>query len=175
MQPKYFICTVAFFSATIISSSLNAQEQKVSKAKFIIGLSAPEIFHAGVTYRLSNSSAIGVNAGVGPTMGGVWPSVSLEHRLYFGKNSEVNGQKIWFFRQGTTFFPAAKKSADPAKTSSQSFTLNLTVGKDFPSKNHKSGATIDAGVFYLPGSEQSSVILVRSMNLWPALRFEFYF
>jgi hypothetical protein len=176
MQPKYFICPVAFFLFAVLTPAcLYAQEQKVSKTKFIIGLSAPEIFHAGVTYRIANASLIGLNAGLGPTMGGVWPSISLEHRLYFGKNSEVNGQKIWFFRQGTTFFPVATESEDPAKTSSQSFTLNLTVGKDLPSKNHKSGATIDAGVFYLPGSEQSSVILVRSMNLWPALRFEFYF
>ncbi|MBK5272904.1 MAG: hypothetical protein JJE22_18035, partial [Bacteroidia bacterium] len=106
-------------------------------------------------------------AGVGPSSGSVWTSISLEHRLYLGKNSEKINQKTWFFRQGTTFFPQAK--------SSQQFTLNLTVGKDLVFKNINHGVTIDAGVFYLPGSESSSLILVRSLNLWPALRFEFYF
>jgi len=154
---------------TLLSFNLNlcAQEQKISKTRFVIGLSAPELFHAGVTYRIANASQIGLNAGVGPLSGTIWPSISLEHRLYFRKNSEKSNQKIWFFRQGTTFFPSAK--------SSQQFTLNLTVGKDIPFKNIRNGITIDAGVFYLPESESSSIILVRSLNLWPALRFEFYF
>ena len=108
-------------------------------------------------------------------MGGIWPSVSLEHRLYLGKNDNKSGMKVWFFRQGTTYFPSAGSSSYEGKTTSQSFTLNLSVGKDLPFKNPNSGATIDVGVFYLPGSERSSVILVRTMSLWPALRFEFYF
>lgn len=99
--------------------------------------------------------------------GGIWPAISVEHRLYIGKNNERINQKVWFFRQGTTFFPSAE--------SPQQFTLNLTVGKDILFKNIKNGITIDAGVFYLPESESSSIILVRSLNLWPALRFEFYF
>jgi hypothetical protein len=97
----------------------------------------------------------------------IWTSVNLEHRLYFGKNAERINQKVWFFRQGTTFFPSAR--------SSQQITLNLTVGKGILFKNSKNGITIDAGVFYLPESERSSIILVRSLNLWPALRFEFFF
>lgn len=148
--------------------NLFAQGEKTSKTRFVIGLSAPELLHAGVTYRLANVSQLGLNAGAGPSSGMVWTSISLEHRLYLGKNSEKSNQKTWFFRQGTTYFPSAT-------TSSQHFTLNLTVGKDIPSKNIKNGITIDVGVFYLPHSEHSSIILVRSLNLWPALRFELYF
>jgi hypothetical protein len=105
--------------------------------------------------------------GAGPSMGMLWSSVNLEHRLYFGKESQETNQKTWFLRQGTTFFPSAK--------SSQQFTLTLTAGKDFIFKKIKNGITIDAGVFYLPKSERSSIILIRSLNLWPALRFEFFF
>ena len=154
---------------TLFFSSLNlcAQQDKISKTRFVTGLSAPELLHAGVTYRIANASQFGLSVGVGPSSGTTWLSISLEHRLYLGKNAEKTNQKTWFFRQGTTFFPAAK--------SSQQLTLNLTVGKDIPFKNIKNGITIDAGVFYLPESERSSLILVKSLNLWPALRFEFYF
>ena len=160
---KYAMLLIIIFSVNLM---LCAQEQKISKTRFVIGLSAPELLHAGLTYRIANASQIGLSVGAGPSLGMVWTSINLEHRLYLGKNSERTNQKTWFFRQGTTFFPSAK--------SSQKFTLNLTVGKDIPFKN-KNGMTIDAGVFFLPESESSSIILVRSLNLWPALRFEFYF
>lgn len=162
---KYTLVIIALFSLHI---HLFAQERKISKTRFVIGISAPELLHAGVTYRLANSSQLGLNAGAGPSLGMIWSSISFEHRLYLGKNSEKSGQKTWFFRQGTTFFPSET-------TSSQRFTLNLTGGKDIVFKNGKNGITIDLGVFYLQDSESSSIILVRSLNLWPALRFELYF
>ena len=146
--------------------NLRAQEKKISKTRFVIGISAPELLHAGVTYRIVNASQVGLTVGAGPSLGMIWPSINLEHRLYLGKNSVKSNQKMWFFRQGTTFFPAAN--------SPQKFTINLSIGKDIPFK-HKNGITIDAGVFYLPESERSSIILVKSLNLWPALRFELYF
>jgi hypothetical protein len=141
-------------------------QEKTNKTKFIIGLSAPELLHVGLTYRLANISQVGLNAGAAPSLGTTWTSISLEHRLYLGRNDQRINQKTWFFRQGTTFFPSAK--------SPQQFTLNLTVGKDIIFKNIKNGISIDAGVFYLPKSTTSSVILIKSLNLWPALRFEFY-
>ena len=159
--------TIVIITLFYFNLHLCAQEEKISKTRFVIGLSAPELLHAGVTYRIANASQFGLSVGAGPSLGTIWPSINLEHRLYLGKNAEKTNQKTWFFRQGTTFFPAAK--------SSQQFTLNLTVGKDIPFKNIKNGITIDAGVFYLPESERSSIILVKSLNLWPALRFEFYF
>lgn len=151
----------------LFNGNVFAQTKTTNKTRFVIGLSAPELLHAGVTWRLANISQLGLNAGLGPTMGGIWPEISLEHRLYLGKNDPRINQKTWFCRQGTTFFPSAE--------SPQQLTLNLTVGKDIPFKSSGNGITIDAGVFYLPESESSSIILVRSLNLWPALRFEFYF
>lgn len=144
-----------------------AQEVKPAKTNFIIGLAGPELLHAGLSYRLTNHNLFSFSAGAGPSMGNLWPSLNLEHRLYFAQNSSRTNQKVWFFRQGTTFFP----EADPP----QQFTLTLTVGRDIPFKNNQSGLTVDGGVFYLPESERSSLILVRSLNLWPALRFNFYF
>lgn len=156
---------ILFLLASILN--LTAQETPVKKTKMVLGLSGPELFHIGATHRLANSSLIGLNAGIGPSMGMVWTAISFEHRLYFWKNSPKNNQKVWFFRQGVTFFPSAE--------SSQSLTLNLTLGKDIVFKKINNGITIDAGVFYLPESDESSIILIRSLNLWPALRFELYF
>lgn len=162
---KYSIAIVLL--SVSYSINIYAQKEAEKKAKFIIGLSAPELLHAGISYRLANVSQLGVSVGAGPSLGTIWTAINLEHRLYLGKNSEKTNQKTWFFRQGTSFFPSADTP--------QKFTLTLTVGKDLPFKKIGSGITIDAGVFYLPESENSSVILVRSLNLWPALRFEFYF
>src|SRR5215213_1471913 len=150
---KYTIATIILLAS--FSVNLYAQTETVNKTKIVIGLSAPELLHAGVTYRIANISQLGVSLGVGPSWGTVLTIINLEHRLYLGKNSEKTNQKTWFFRQGTTFFPSAE--------SSQKFTLNLTVGKDIIFKKIKNGITIDAGVFYLPESERSSIILIRSL------------
>ncbi|HEX5552593.1 MAG TPA: hypothetical protein VFX43_05030 [Chitinophagaceae bacterium] len=159
---KYLMVIITSLFFTL---NLRAQTEKVSKTRFVIGLSDPELLHAGVTFRIANASQLGLNVGAGPTLGGVWPAISLEHRLYVGKDNERVNQKTWFFRQGTTFFTSAE--------SPQQFTLNLTVGKDLLFKNIKNGITIDAGLFYLPRDERSST--GRSFFLVPALRFEFYF
>jgi len=162
MKYLSLLISILFFHLNV-----SAQQDEISKTKFVAGVSGPELLHAGFTYRLSNVSQLGLNAGIGPSLGTAWSSLSIEHRLYLGKNSEKTNQKVWFFRQGSTFFPSAE--------SPQKFTLNLTAGKDFVFKKINRGITVDAGVFYLPESESSSLILVRSLNLWPALRFEFYF
>lgn len=159
------------FSATFIfllaGLSLYAQNEKKSSTNFIAGLSGPELLHAGVSFRVANSNLFGINAGIGPSAGEVWSSINAEHRFYFGKNDANTNLKAWFCRQGITYFPSAN--------SSQHFALTLTGGKDFSFKRSGNGITIDAGVFYLKDSESSSIILIRSLNLWPALRFEFYF
>lgn len=153
--------------ALALSIDLFSQVKKTSKTRFITGLSAPELFHVGATYRLANICQLGLNAGIGPSYGLIWTAISLENRIYFGKSNEKSDYKTWFCRQGTTFFPSAEKPSQ--------YTFNLTIGKDIPFKKINNGITIDFGVFYLPGSEDSSIILVRSLNLWPALRIEFYF
>ena len=158
---------MAIITLLLFTLNLYSQKDLPRKTRNVAGLSAPELFHAGITYRIANVSQLGLNAGAGPSLGAIWTSISLEHRLYLGSNDSKINQKTWFFRQGVTFFPSAR--------SPQQFTLNLTLGKDIPFKNIKNGITIDAGVFYLPESENSSIILVKSLNLWPALRFEFYF
>ena len=163
------VCKI-FFTLLILffcDPDVSAQTEKKTTTNFVLGISGPELFHAGVAFRVSNSNLLGINAGIGPSSGEVWPSISIEHRLYLGKNDSKTSQKAWFCRQGATFFPSAR--------SSQKFALTLTGGKDFSFKKPGNGITIDAGFFYLPESENSSIILIRSLNLWPALRFEFYF
>src|SRR5687767_3740495 len=121
-----------------VAPQVMAQEQGLKKTKMVFGLSAPELLHAGLTHRWADISLIGINAGLGPTMGGFWPALSAEHRLYFGKGSSGR-LPTWFFRQGVTFFPSGRT---PQRT-----TLNLTFGKDLAFKNRRNGITIDAGVF----------------------------
>jgi hypothetical protein len=132
-----------------------------------LGLAAPELIHGFIGYRIANVSQLGLSIGAGPSYRSLWWAISLEHRLYLGSNNARTGVKAWFFRQGTTFFPQARAP--------QRFTLNFTGGKDIPFKKITRGMTIDAGVFYLSQSEQSSIILVRKLKLWPALRLLFYF
>ena len=161
-------CHQLLLAVLLLLITTNSWSQKDEKpAKLVAGIAGPELLHAGINYRAGNSNLLGLNFGIGPTSGGTWPTISAEHRLYFGKNHERSGMKSWFCRQGVTFFPSAK--------SSQQVSFNLTVGKDLPFKKAGNGFTIDAGVFYLNDSEESSIILIRSLNLWPALRFQFYF
>lgn len=163
-----FKILVSIFVFFICHHSLSAQTEKANrKTKFVLGISGPELLHAGAAFRVSNSNQLGINAGIGPSAGEAWTSISAEHRLYFGKNDSRSNQKEWFCRQGITYFPSAN--------SSQHFAFTLTGGKDFSFNKPGNGITIDAGFFYLKDSESSSIILVRSLNLWPALRFEFYF
>lgn len=89
---------------------LHAQRGEQPDWKFITGISGPELLHAGLTYRAANSHLLGLSAGVAPSSGLVWTSLNLEHRSCFGKNSEKTDQKMWFFCQGTTFFPSADAS-----------------------------------------------------------------
>jgi hypothetical protein len=162
---KYFITFLVLFLANIC---IQAQESSPGRTRLVFGLAGPELIHAGITYRLAGFSQLGLNAGIGPSSGMAWTAISLEHRLYLGKVSGKSNLKTWFFRQGTTYFPSATLP-------SQHFTLTLTGGKDIVFKNAKNGLSIDLGVFYLPDSERSSIILVRSLDLWPALRFQLYF
>lgn len=143
-------------------------QDAIVKTKIVAGIAGPELLHAGITYRPSNAHQLGLSIGAGPSADMIWTAFSLEHRWYIGKDDSRINRKTWFIRQGTTYFPSATKP-------SQHFTFNFTAGKDIPFKNVKNGITIDAGVFYLADSESSSIILVRSLNLWPALRFQFYF
>ena len=158
---------IVFFLLFSVTTTY-CQNTNSGKTKLVAGISGPELLHAGITHRLGNTNLLGINAGVGPSLGSIWPSISLEHRLYIGKNDTRINKKTWFLRQGITFFSSAK--------SSQQVTFNFTAGKDLPfKKKSTNGITIDAGFFYLNDSESSSIILVRSLNLWPALRFELYF
>ncbi|HYC40216.1 MAG TPA: hypothetical protein VEB63_06985 [Chitinophagaceae bacterium] len=84
---------VVIIAILIFNFSAIAQEKESSNTRLVAGLSGPELLHAGVTYRIANVSQVGLNAGIGPSAGTVWTAFSLEHRLYFGKNSERSKQK----------------------------------------------------------------------------------
>ncbi|MES2431768.1 MAG: hypothetical protein V4556_12585 [Bacteroidota bacterium] len=158
---KYIFATI---SLIVFSLNLFSQTEKVSRTKFVLGLSIPEILHMGATYRISNSSLVGLNAGAGPTWGGLWPTINLEHRLYIGKTNEAINRKVWFFRQGATIFTAAENS--------QRLAITFTLGKDILFKNKSNGITIDAG-FFMQRPEAFSYY--KSLKIWPALRFELFF
>ena len=159
---KYLILILKLFFTLLVI----AQNKNVSKNKFVIGIAAPELIHAGYTYRISNNNLVGINAGLAPSFGEVWSAVSIEHRIYLGENDPRINQKTWFCRQGFTFFSSGNDK--------QKFALNLTGGKDIVFKNLKSGISIDAGVIYLPNSGSSSISIGKKLSLLPALRFQFY-
>ena len=158
---KFIIITMLFL---LLHLNLFPQDVSAGKTRIVAGLSIPELFHVGVTRRLSSISLLGLNAGGAPSFGKLRTLINVEHRLYVGKKSTITNQKEWFFRQGVSFLPALQPQ-----------TLNFTFGKDFIFKNIREGITIDAGIFLLRESESSSIILLKSLDLWPALRFEFFF
>ena len=97
-QPPPSTSVIMNYSIAIITFlffNLNAWAQKetTSKTRFVIGLSGPELLHAGLTYRIANASQFGLSAGAGPSPGTTWTSINVEHRLYFGKNAEKTAQK----------------------------------------------------------------------------------
>jgi hypothetical protein len=163
---KNLILVTLFLS---ISGNLLAQDTKSSKTKFVVGLSAPELFHIGLSYRINNTSQLGTSLGIFPSWGETFTAISLEHRLYLGKNNGRTNQKTWFFRQGTSYWLLP-----------HDITLNFTIGKDLPFKNSKNGISIDLGL----------ISLRKKLNTWygntltdtefywqkyPAIRFELYF
>ncbi len=58
-----------FFTAAMLMAS--AQAGSITKGKFVIGLSAPELLHAGVGFDVSGFNQLGFAVGIGPTWGGV--------------------------------------------------------------------------------------------------------
>jgi hypothetical protein len=127
-------------------------QENFSNTKVAVGLSGPEMLHAGFGQKLSKSGHIGLFGGIGPTMDGVWTSFNLEHRLYVGT-------KKWFVRQGYSYFP---KGPDHAFT--------LTIGKDLKSKKANGGWTIDGGLFYLLYHSDDLAI----GPVLPAIRLQYY-
>ena len=135
------------------------QADTLTKTRFVIGLSAPELLHAGVNVDLGKSNQVGFSAGIGPSWGEVWPTLNIEHRLYFGKIIESTKRKRWFFRQGVTYFAAAEKQS----------AITFSVGADLKSKARNRGWTIDVGGLVLFRDEND-----RKNKLYPALRFQHY-
>jgi hypothetical protein len=136
-----------------------AQADTLTKARFVIGLSAPELLNAGLNIDLGKSSQIGISAGIGASWGTVWPTLNIEHRLYFGKLSESTNRRKWFFRQGATYFTAAENQS----------AITFSVGADLKSKASNKGWTIDLGGFILFQSQRD-----RNNQIYPAFRFQHY-
>ena len=132
--------------------------QHYSKTRIVVGLSAPELLHLGLAAQLTPHNLLGVSAGIGPTMGGVWPSLNAEHRLYLGRTQAATQRKQWFFRQGISWFPAGDDRA-----------FTLSVGADLRSKRPGSGWTIDAGILQINAADKG-----ESPLYFPSLRFQYY-
>ena len=146
-------------SLLLVALIVNAQKDSLTASRFAGGLSAPELLHLGVNVDLGKSNQLGLNAGIGPTWGGIWPTVSAEHRLYFGNISTLTNRRKWFFRQSFTYFPAGENDR----------CLTLTGGADLRSKTRNRGWTIDAGIYILSQKYED-----RRNMIFPALRFQYY-
>ncbi len=150
------IFTIIVFSFTALLA--RTQMDTLTKTRIVIGLSVPELAHAGISFDLGKHNQLGMSAGIGPTLGGVWPSFNAEHRLYFGNLIEKTNRRIWFFRQGINYFPAGDDVG-----------VTLSAGLDLRSKRRNNGWTIDAGITYLLPGEWD-----RYRNSFPSLRFQYY-
>lgn len=135
-----------------------AAQEPLSKTRILCGLSAPELLHLGVATQITRSNMVGISAGVGPTWGGLWPSVNAEHRLYLGPSNRTTGRRQWFLRQSVSYFPGG-----------EDVVFALTAGADLRSKRPGSGWTVDAGVWQLIPDEKG-----EQARYAPALRFQYY-
>lgn len=135
-----------------------ASQESLSRTRIVAGLSVPELLHLGVATQLTGSSLVGISAGVGPTWGGLWPSLNAEHRLYIGAKNRTTGRRQWFVRQSVSYFP-----------SGEDLVLAFTAGADLRSKRSSSGWTIDAGLLQLRPDEKG-----ERARYFPALRFQYY-
>ncbi|SMB89889.1 hypothetical protein SAMN00120144_0993 [Hymenobacter roseosalivarius DSM 11622] len=142
----------------VMRLGVSAQDMGLTKTKFVIGVSAPELLHAGVGFDLTTINQLGFTVGVGPTLGGVWPTVSAEHRLYFGKVQASTNRRKLFFRQGAIYYTAGDEGAGV-----------LSLGIDLKSKKANRGWTIDAGYFLLFPRTRD-----RYRDSFPALRFQYF-
>jgi hypothetical protein len=133
-------------------------QDSLTRTRFVIGLSGPELLHTGININLAKFSQVGLSAGIGPSWGEVWPTLNFEHRLYLGKINKFTQRKQWFFKQGATYFPAGDQAA-----------LTFTVGGDLKSKARERGWTIDAGIFILYQKDED-----LENKIYPALRFQYY-
>jgi len=157
---KKYNFILLFTIGILVVNEVNGQIDSLSKTRFVIGLGAPELLHVGVNQELSKFNQIGINAGLGPTWGGVWPTFSIEHKLYFKDLSDPLTGRKWFFRQGVTFFPSGDGE----------FALTFTFGKDFKSKTKNEGLILDfGGIIFIDKSEYGN-----NNQFWPALRFQYY-
>lgn len=149
-------CT--FLLCHLLASLSFSQTDSLTKTRFVIGLSAPELFHIGVNYDLASISQLGVTVGIGPTWGGVWPTINAEHRLYFGKIDPQKLRRKVFLKQGFTYYTAGDQNA-----------FSFSVGGDLRSKNRARGWTIEIGAFILKQDKRD-----RHNKMYPALRFQRY-
>ena len=138
---------------------VNAQADTLTKTRFVIGISAPELLHAGINIDLGKFNQVGFSAGIGPSWGTVWPTLNIEHRLYFGKYIESTNRRKLFFKQGATYFTAGENES----------AVSFSVGADLKSKARNRGWTIDLGGFILFQNYRD-----RQNKFYPALRFQHY-
>jgi hypothetical protein len=108
---------------------------------------------------LGKTSQVGFSTGVGPSWGAVWPTLNIEHRLYFGKITESANRRRWFIKQGLTYFTAAESQS----------AVSFSVGSDLKSRARNRGWTIDLGGFILIQNNND-----RKNLFLPALRFQYY-
>ncbi|MBC6607209.1 hypothetical protein H8B13_10295 [Hymenobacter sp. BT188] len=135
-----------------------AQDVALTRTKFVVGVSGPELLHLGVGVDVTTYNQLGFTVGVGPTWGGVWPTLNAEHRLYFGNVQVGTNRRKLFFRQGVTYFTEGEEGAGV-----------LSLGIDLKSKKANRGWTIDAGYCLLfPRTKD------RYRDSFPALRFQYF-
>lgn len=130
-------------------------QDSLSGTRFFIGLSAPELLHAGIDVQAGQRNRFAGIIGVAPSWGTVWTSLTIQHRFFLQKNAHGKNGTRWFTRESFTFFPANNDRA-----------ITLTCGAEWRSRKAGRGWQMDAGAFlllkkgqYLPG---------------PALRFARY-
>ncbi|WP_310992721.1 hypothetical protein [Aequorivita marina] len=161
---KYHISLLFLFCAFL----MQAQQESLTKTRFVTGLSVPELIHLGANVDVGKRSQIGASTGF-LVFYGYHPTLSVEHRLYFSKLNDFTNRRNWFFRQSGTYLPSI---GDEIGSDYQT-ALSLSIGLDFRSKSRKSGWTLDLGAFIAFPHEDSTGSNSDTV-IGPMLRIQYY-
>ncbi len=162
--------------------ALAQYSSKAPEKKFEIdfGLGFPDLLHAGMKYKLSESSKIGMSYGAliapGGSRGRRMSAITLEHEYHFGKTSGKSSMPLYFFGQKLTYIQDVDELS-----SSETVYFTPYIGKGFYSEG-PFGINIDLGLNFKIHDQTMAHIESDNRNasssfpgVFPAMRLQFFF
>lgn len=155
-----FILTI--FLIFLLFSNALGQYDRTNEIRIIAGVSVPELFSIGGTYKVSQLNVVGGSLGFMPVGGLLWQTINAEHRLYFSRSTKGDIIRKYYLRQGIIF-----------TMPSNEFSLLASVGVDRELNQNNDGLSFEAGLYYILGNNDPFLGDTK-IQLRPALAIKYY-